>query len=192
MISMSKNEEVEIDEQEGKINFKNEIFQWIKSLVISVIIIALIFTFVGRVLSVKGSSMVPTFHEGDRIITTNLHGDLKYGDVVVIKRKNDTPLIKRIIAVGGDTVDINIITGEVKVNNKVLEEPYINEMTHENHGVQYPVTVPEGHYFVMGDNRNYSDDSRNPKIGMIDEKNIFGKVIFRLFPFSKMGTIKFK
>lgn len=188
---MNSNNETGIEaEKEEKYSVKSEILQWIKSLILSVIIIALIFTFVGRILSVKGSSMVPTFHEGDRIITTNLHGDLKYGDIVVIKRKNDTPLIKRIIAVGGDTVDIDFAAGEVKVNGNVLAEPYIYEPTYENHGVEFPTTVPDGHYFVMGDNRNYSDDSRNPKIGMISEKNIFGKVIFRLFPFNKMGTVK--
>lgn len=183
----------EVEEQNTKkVDVKKEIFQWIQSLIISVIIVALIFTFVGRVNTVRGSSMEPNFHEGDRIITTNLHGKLKYGDVVVIKRKDDTPLIKRIIGVEGDTIEVDPIKGEVKVNGKLLQEDYINEITYTNYGTTYPAVVPEGHYFVMGDNRNHSDDSRNPKIGMIDEKNIFGKVVFRLFPFNKIGAIKFK
>lgn len=179
----------EIDSKK-KNNAKKEILQWVQSLIVSVIVVALIVTFVGRPLNVEGISMLPTFSENDKIITTNLHGDLKRGDVVVIKRERDVPLIKRIIAVENDIIDINFETGEVSINGEILDEPYINEPTNTNRGMQFPATVPEGHVFVMGDNRNHSDDSRNSKIGMINTRNIFGKVIFRIFPFDKFGTIK--
>lgn len=179
------------DVKEEKLDPKREVFQWMQSLIFSVIVVALIFTFVGRIMNVRGSSMEPTFSNNDKIITTNIHGDYKYGDIVVIKRKDSSPLFKRIIAVEGDVIDIDFSLGEVRVNNVLLDEPYINEPTYDNHGMKFPLTVSEDHVFVMGDNRNHSDDSRNPDIGLIDERNIFGKVVFRLYPFNKMGVVSF-
>ncbi|MFZ2537743.1 MAG: signal peptidase I [Oscillospiraceae bacterium] len=184
-LEYDKNDNVEKQE----FNLKKEIFSWIETLVISLIAVALIITFVGRMMRVDGSSMEKTLHHGDRIITTSIHGDYKYNDVVVVRRKGDTPIVKRVIALSGDKIDINFETGSVYVNDKLLSEPFINEITKNPINFDGPVVVPEGHVFVMGDNRNLSDDSRNAKIGMIDERNIFGKVIFRLFPLSKMGKI---
>ncbi|MEG0691513.1 MAG: signal peptidase I [Oscillospiraceae bacterium] len=181
-----KNDTVEKD----KFNLKKEIFSWVETLIISLIIVSLIITFVGRMMNVDGSSMEPTLHDKDRIITTSIHGAYQYNDVVVIRRKGDTSLVKRIIALEGDKVDINFETGCVYVNDKLLTEPFINEITMNPIDFKGPVVVPEGHVFVMGDNRNHSDDSRNSKIGMIDERNIFGKVIFRMFPLNKMGKIE--
>lgn len=168
-----------------------EIFSWMQSIVVSVIIATLIITFVGRIVRVDGVSMEPNFAHNDRIVTTTLHGDYSYGDVVVIKRKGDRPLIKRIIALGGQTININYETNEVFVDDVLLNEPYIADATREDLGVTMPATVPEGCVFVMGDNRNRSNDSRSPTIGMIDERNIFGKVVFRLFPFDTFGSINF-
>ncbi|WMJ23944.1 signal peptidase I [Paludicola sp. MB14-C6] len=184
-------QEADNNKKDGeKTSVKQEVFQWVQSLVVSVVIVALIITFVGRVMDVKGESMLPTFHDGDRVITTNLYKDLKRGDVVVIKRKGDTPLIKRVIAVENEKIDINFKTGEVSVNGVILKEDYINEVTHSDLGTQLPATVPKGHVFVMGDNRNHSLDSRDPSVGMVDERNVFGKVIFRIYPFNKMGKVK--
>ncbi len=176
--------------EKEEFNLKKEIFSWIETLVISLIAVALIITFVGRMMRVDGSSMEPTLHHGDRIITTSIHGDYEYNDVVVIRRKDDTSLVKRVIALSGDKIDINFDTGSVYVNDKLLTEDFINETTELSLGFKGPMVVPEGHVFVMGDNRNHSDDSRDKKIGMIDERNIFGKVIFRIFPLNKMGKIK--
>lgn len=172
-----------------KLATKQEILGWVQSLIVSVIIVALIITFVGRIMRVDGESMLPNFYDGDSIVTTNLHGDLKHGDVVVIKRKDNTPLIKRVIATEGQTINIDYEKSEVYIDGVLLDEPYINEPTKLDTGLPMPATVPENCVFVMGDNRNHSDDSRNPTIGMIDERNIFGKVIFRIFPFSRFGKI---
>lgn len=172
-----------------KSKWKGEIFQWIQSLVISVVLVALIVTFVGRVMTVKGESMIPTLHNNDKVLTTNIHKSLKHGDVVVIKRKNDDPLIKRVIAIEFQTVDINFQTGEVFVDGVLQDEPYIYETTKSEEGVKFPVSVPEGHVFVMGDNRNNSLDSRDPSVGMIDERNVFGKVLLRVFPFEDFGKL---
>lgn len=180
----------EENQQEVKFSLKREIISWAKTLLVSIVIVGLIITFVGRMMKVEGTSMEPTLHNSDRIITTNIHGDFKHGDIVVIKRKNDTSIVKRVIAVEGDTIDIDFETGSVFLNGMILDEPYINEATLRNVDFSGPATVPTDHVFVMGDNRNHSDDSRNSKIGMVDEKNIFGQVIFRVFPFDKFGKIE--
>ncbi len=114
------------------------------------------------------------------------------GDVVVIVQpESDTPaIIKRIIAVEGQTVDINFSFGTVTVDGQVLEEDYINEPTYMKRDVDFPVTVPQGCVFVMGDNRNRSLDSRDSSIGMVDQRYILGKAVFRLFPFQKIGLIE--
>lgn len=178
------------DTNEEKFDLKKEIFSWIQTLVISLIIVSFIITFVGRMNKVDGISMEPTLHNNDRIITTNIHGAFDYNDVVVIRRKNDTSLVKRIIALPGDKIDIDFSSGSVYINDKLLDEPFINEPTNNPINFSGPVVVPEDHYFVMGDNRNHSDDSRDTKIGMIDKKNILGKVVFRVYPFNKIGKIE--
>ncbi len=166
-----------------------EVMLWIEAIVSSVIIVALIMAFIGRTVDVSGSSMMPYFSDGDKVITVNAKGKLKYGDVVAIKRKNDTSLIKRVIATEGQTVNINYETGEVMVDGAILDEPFISEPTVNDLGMSMPTIVPEGCVFVMGDNRNHSDDSRNPQIGMINTKNIFGKIVFRIMPFNTFGKI---
>lgn len=173
-----------------KFDLKKEIFSWVEMLVVSLVTVSLLIVFVGRLCPVKGSSMESTLHEGDCIITTAIHGKYRYNDVVAIRRKDDTSIVKRVIGLAGDKIDIDFETGSVYLNDKLLDEPFINEPTAEARDFSGPVTVPEGHVFVMGDNRNHSDDSRVAKIGMIDERNIFGKVIFRVFPLAQMGKIK--
>ena len=105
------------------------------------------------------------------------------GDVVVVDGyiNYGDPLVKRIIALGGDTVDIDFETGAVTLNGAVLEEPYISAPTTTGYDVEFPVTVPEGCVFVMGDNR--------PEVGFIDERDILGKVLLRVFPLSSFGKI---
>ena len=91
------------------------------------------------------------------------------------------PIIKRVIGLSGDTIDIDFDNGFVYVNGEKLTEPYIAEPTHEYYDVEFPVTVPEGHIFVMGDNRNVSLDSRSSKVGFADKRFVLGKAFFRLF-----------
>ena len=101
------------------------------------------------------------------------------------------PIVKRVIATEGQTVDIDFSTGEVRVDGEVQDEPYINEptLTNFDDGLTYPVTVPEGCVFLMGDNRNHSSDSRYAPIGCVETDNILGKVILRIFPFSRIGRV---
>ena len=180
-------------EQEKRPTFGEEIFDWIESIVFPVIVVVLISTFVLRPAQVIGPSMEPTLHEGDRLYLTHLFYTPKRGDVVVVNSVGlSERIVKRVIALEGDTVDIDFDEGTVSVNGEVLDEPYINEPieTRERDGVEFPLTVPEGTIFVMGDNRNHSTDSRSPLVGFVSEKDIVGKVLFRIFPFDAIRLIK--
>lgn len=170
----------------------NEIYEWAQALTFSIVIIVLIFTFVGRIIGVEGPSMQPTLHENDRVVVSNLFYTPGQGDVVVVRKESFMfePIVKRVIAVAGQTVDINFDTNEVFVDGKKLNEPYINEPTRRREDVVFPVTVPEGHIFIMGDNRNHSTDSRRQEVGMVDTRMVIGRVVFRVFPFSDIGVIE--
>jgi len=100
------------------------------------------------------------------------------------------PLVKRVIAKGGDTVDIDVEQGLVYVNGEALDEPYVPEGTLSTGNVEFPLTVPEGTLFLMGDNRQHSTDSRSSDVGFIDERDILGKVVLRIYPFNKIGLIE--
>lgn len=160
------------------------IYDWLDSFIYAIVIIFVIFTFGFRLVGVNGTSMNPTLQHGDWLTVNAVPTKVEKGDIVVITQPNylNEPIIKRVIAKGGDTVDIDFIEHTVKVNDLVLYEPYIAEPTANMGDYVYPMTVPEGCVFVMGDNRNDSLDSRFKSIGFIDERYILGKVGIRLFP----------
>ena len=172
-------------------SLKKEVMEWMETLVWATVAVVLVFTFLGRTAVVSGSSMLPTYHDGDRMLISSLGYTPEYGDVVVFAEKSGDKenLIKRVIATEGQTVDINFETGEVSVDGVVLDEPYIYEQTEEEGNIEFPATVPEGHIFVLGDNRNNSRDSRFGSIGMVDERLILGRAYWQIFPLSKRGFI---
>lgn len=185
---------------EGNSSFIADLYDWAEAVVFSLAFVVLLFTFIFRIVGVDGPSMLNTLQDGNRLIICNINYTPKHGDIVVLPTKDESvkkPLIKRIIAVGGDTVDINYGTNQVFVNGKAQAEPYIKDsdiidpsIYHDYDPTKMPITVPKGYVFVMGDNRNNSLDSRSSHIGMIDSRYIMGKVIWRLFPFDEFGSVK--
>ena len=163
-----------------------DVYEWVQALVCSVLAVVVLFTFVVRLIGVDGGSMEPTLWHGDRLLVLNslLYDDYQYGDIVVLRK--DTfmlqPIVKRVIATGGQTVDIDFSAGTVYVDGQPLEEDYIAELTFLEEGTQFPLTVPEGSVFVMGDNRNRSSDSRNSSLGTVDTRYVIGKAVFLAFP----------
>lgn len=180
---------VSFEDEEYTKNDKNKfwrfIYDWIDSLIYAIVLILVIFTFIFRVVGVSGDSMNPTLHSGDWLTVSAITNEVKTGDIVVITQPNslNEPLIKRVIAKGGDTINIDFIEGTVTVNSVALYEPYIAEATERMGDFVYPLQIPEGYLFVMGDNRNNSLDSRFRTIGLIDERYVLGVAQVRLFPF---------
>lgn len=192
-------------------NPHQESYEWIHCIIVAMIVCVLVFVFVARVIDVVGHSMEPTLIEGDKIIITRWAGDYKQGDIVVLRKDQyrQEPIVKRVIALEGQTVTIDFAAGSVAVDGVMLDEPYIKERTYSSlsmldpqyydaygidpetdvNGTSVTVTVPENCVFVMGDNRNNSSDSRLYRIAFVDTRYIMGKAIFRIFPFSKIGAI---
>ena len=163
-----------------------DLYEWVQALVCSVLVVVVIFTFVIRLIGVDGHSMVPTLQNGDRLLVLNsmLYDDYKYGDIVVLRKDSflEDPIVKRVIAVENQTVDIDFSTGSVYVDGVLLKEDYINELTFLEEGTEFPLTVPKGSVFVMGDNRNHSSDSRDSRLGPVDTRYVIGKAVFLAFP----------
>ena len=174
-------QEASPEKEEGR-----DLYEWAQALVCSVLAVVLLFTFVIRLIGVDGHSMVPTLQDGDRLLVLNamLDSDYQYGDIVVLRKDTflEEPIVKRVIATEGQTVDIDFAAGAVYVDGQLLEEDYIRQPTYLEEGLEFPVTVPEGCVFVMGDNRNDSDDSRDPELGPVDTRQILGRAVFLLFP----------
>ncbi len=168
------------------------LWEWYEALISALVVLVLLFSFFFRIIQVDGSSMNPTLVDGDRLIVWGAGYEPTAGDVVIVDGYTvyGKPLVKRVIAVGGDTIDIDFVTGAVTVNGQLLDEPYIAEPTYTAYDLEFPLTVPEDTVFVMGDNRNGSIDSRSSQIGCIDERDILGKVLVCFLPVQNMGVVK--
>lgn len=186
-----------------------EIISFIELIIITLFLMTMIFTYVLRIATVNGDSMKNTLISGDRLITTAFCNSPEQGDIVIIyagdavildKNRNleinkglRKTLVKRVIAVEGQTVDIDFERGSVYVDSVMLDESYITGLTHMDEGAftgQYPVTVPKGYVFVLGDNRQVSKDSRSSELGFVAVKNITGKVLMRISPLETFGFVK--
>ena len=176
-----------MQEQKKQTAKGRDLYEWVQSLVGSVLVVVAIFTFVIRMMGVDGHSMLNTLQHGDRLLVVNsmLYHDYKGGDIVILRKDgvfDDDPIVKRVIAVEGQTVDIDFAEGIVYVDGEALEEDYIREPTYTAEGTEFPLTVPEGSIFVMGDNRNGSSDSRDYRLGTVDTRYVIGKAAFLIFP----------
>lgn len=184
----------EEEKSKGKGRFESVFFDWGEAIVCALVVIVIVFTFFLRPIGVDGNSMFPTLNNGDVMIVSDLFYNPEKGDIIVLHQPDiegfiEGPIVKRIIATGGDEIDIDFELGEIYVNGELLDEPYINEfeLPLNYEGVDFPQTVPQGCVFVMGDNRNASTDSRHPDIGMIDERYIMGRVMAVVWPLQNFG-----
>ena len=168
-----------------------EMYDWVESAILAVVCMLLIFTFVGRMIGVDGRSMENTLFHADRLISSRIAYTPSGGDVVVVTMPgvHRAPIVKRVIATGGQTIDIDFALGIVYVDGAAQNEPYITEPTFNRFDMQFPQIVPEGHVFILGDNRNNSWDSRASQIGMVDERFILGRVLYRVLPYERMGVV---
>ena len=180
-------------ETSRKNTLKQELIEWAKALLSAAVIVAVIFGVFLKPVQVKGTSMEPTLHENDRLIVWKFCYEPQNGDPVILSKDTglNEALVKRVIATEGQTVDITD-DGYVVVDGEELIELYtaslINDSERGDH--DYPVTVPEGCIFVMGDNRNHSTDSRFSEIGFVDADEVIGKVVLRILPFDHIGLIR--
>ena len=162
------------EKTEKKKSSLRETVEYAESLAVVFVVMLLIFTFIARPATVDGESMMPTLQNGERLVISNLFYEPTAGDIVVLcgeaDREEGKNLIKRIIATEGQTIDIDFEAGEVYVDGQKLDEPYILEPTYLDEGTEFPLTVPEGEIFVMGDNRNGSRDSRSLTVGTVKEE----------------------
>ncbi len=162
------------------------VYDFAGTMMSAVIMIMLLFTFVFRLVGVSGRSMLPTLRDGDWMCVSAFCAIPEQGDITIVTQPNffHEPIVKRIIAVGGQTVNITS-SGDVYVDGKLLNEPYISEKLLSTGDFTYPLQIPEGKVFVMGDNRNESTDSRSAMIGLIDSEYLLGNVRFRFSPLSQ-------
>lgn len=193
-------------EIERKDKVKADIYDWIEVFVSALAIVVIMLLFVLRIATVKGHSMERTLSDSQVVVMSNMFYTPAQGDIIVIQQNGgyfETPIVKRVIATGGQTLSIDFEKWEVKVDGNVIDESsYVyfrnTSMDVEEYYSVYDayldtngvMTVPEGYLFVMGDNRNESSDSRSIYVGFVRESEVLGKVIFRMFPINKIGAVK--
>jgi len=176
--------------------FKQDLYFWLQALVVALVALILLFTFVGRIITVDGESMLPTLHHKDLLLLRSIAYTPEQGDIIVLTKDfayyEDQPIVKRVVAVGGQTVRVDYDADKVYVDGVALNEDYILERDIYRSSPSLEIdelTVPEGSVFVLGDNRNHSSDSRVAELGAIDNRYILGKAIMILFPFSNFGVL---
>ena len=171
----------------NKTGWQGTLLMYLHDLVYLLAGLILVFLLLFRVVVVSGTSMNNTLLDGDYLLllSSTFYHNPQQGDVIVASKEsfdNGSPIVKRVIATEGQEVNIDFSTGVVYVNGVALDEPYTLTPTHTNEGIQFPVKVPQGCLFVLGDNRNGSKDSRHPEIGFIDKREVLGKVFFLFVP----------
>ncbi len=176
-------------------SWNKSIFQGFRDFLYVLSVFLLVYLICFRVVIVDGPSMNDTLVDGDRLllVSSTLYRNPECGDVVVASQdsfRNGESIIKRVIATEGQTVNIDFKTGAVYVDGVLLREDYISSPTTLQEGVSFPLTVDKGCIFVMGDNRMNSMDSRSSQIGLIDRREVLGKVVFLLLPGNDGGKLK--
>ena len=205
--SEPEHEEQPAEKEPEQTSLFADVMDILESIIISVFLVLTAYTYLFCVASVEGTSMVPTLQDKDRLFVTRIFNTYETGDILIIQSDHayvfdedgkikenpglDKRIVKRLIAVGGQEVNIDFDAGEVFVDGKKLDEPYINAPTKRNEGAfRYPITVPDGYVFVLGDNRGISRDSRDPNVALIPMSDVVGEVRFRIAPLSGFGAVE--
>jgi signal peptidase I len=181
-----KKEEQRQDEK--AVNMRMELYDWLHCILTALLVAVLLFIFVGRNINVDGISMEGTLIHGDRLIVSNLFYTPSNGDIIVFHsptlRFAGTPLVKRVIAIPGQEIDFDFDRGHVIVDGVILQEDYIppDVLTTSRGNFEGPRVIPEGYVFVLGDNRNFTIDSRHDDIGLVDTRYILGRVLMVMVP----------
>ena len=201
-IEQALDEEV-VEAAPSKYNWKKEVWEWVQAIAIALVVAFLLKNYVLTLAKVQGESMEPTLQDANRMYVNKVMYTPEKGDVVIFEPASDPgrPYIKRVIATAGDTLYIDFATGDVYVNDEIIEEPYISEPTRlmgsyisllmitDNYSRENPIVIEDGYFFAMGDNRNYSKDSR--EIGPIPEDELIGHAVFRFWPLNELGTVDY-
>ena len=181
----------QIERERNRLRYKRRYSRTLKSTVAILVVVAaaaiLVATLWMPVLRIYGASMTPTLEDGQIVVSVK-SSSFEPGDIVTFYHGNKL-LIKRFIAGSADWVDIDA-DGNVSVNGTVLDEPYISEKAYGEINITLPYQVPDNRYFLMGDNRDVSVDSRNTAVGCVSDEQIVGKVIFRIWPLSQFGPVQ--
>ncbi|MBR5614475.1 MAG: signal peptidase I [Clostridia bacterium] len=187
----------------SRYNWKRELLDWVQSIAIALVIAFLLKNYVLTLAKVDGPSMEPTLKTADRMYVNKVMYTPQKGDVVIFEPASDPgrPYIKRVIATAGDKLYIDFATGDVYVNDEIIDEPYIKEPTRlmgsyinlllitNNYSKEKPIVIEDGYFFAMGDNRNSSKDSR--EIGPIPMDELLGHAVFRFWPLSELGSVDY-
>lgn len=190
MFGKKKTEEVKKEEQ--KYTWQQNVALYLHDMICMLVAVMAVLMLFLRIIVVDGPSMERTLLNGDYmlLVSNMFYKEPKHGDVVVVSKQaydNGKPIVKRVIATEGQTVDIDFNEGVVYVDGVAQDEPYTKTLTTLKEGTEFPLVVEEGKVFVMGDNRNNSKDSRSTQIGQVDKREVLGKVAFILFPGTGMG-----
>ena len=181
----------QLEAELGRVKYKSRYRTDLRSTVYTLITVAAIAILVATlwlpVLQIYGSSMTPSLQDGEIIFSVKT-SDFELGDIVAFYYNNKI-LVKRIICGPGDWINIEE-DGTVFVNDEMLDEPYVYEKSLGDCNIEMPFQVPDGRYFVMGDHRSTSVDSRNTAVGCVSQEQIVGRIMFRVWPFSRMGVVK--
>ncbi len=181
----------QLEEELRRDTYKKQYRHLLRSTAAALIVIAavvvLISNFLLPVLRIYGSSMTPTLVNGNVVVSVR-NGDYERGDIIAFYYNNKI-LVKRVIGLPGEWIDIDE-TGKVYINDELLEEPYLEETALGECDIELPYQVPEGRYFVMGDHRSVSSDSRNSQVGCVSEEQIVGELVFRIWPLNELGLIE--
>ena len=202
----NKTEHPQKAEEKKKYTWQQNIALYLHDMIFMLVIVMAVLMLFFRIIVVDGPSMESTLLNGDYmlLVSNMFYKNPSYGDVVVVSKQaydNGKPIVKRVIATEGQTVDIDFTEGVVYVDGVALDEPYTKTLTTLQEGNTFPQVVESGKVFVMGDNRNNSKDSRSPQIGQVDKREVLGKVMYILFPgtgmkgtqprdYSRIGAVK--